>query len=74
MAKAKGKKTKKDIYMSALGHYGGSQTLKKHGREHFSEMGKKRWEKVKDKKIKIKPYENDKRSKHTIGSKQGEIK
>ena len=33
----------KNVRMSALGRYGGKQTLKKYGRKQFQNMAKKRW-------------------------------
>lgn len=46
MIKAK----KKKLIVSDIAKKGGEATLKKHGKAHFSNMAKKRWEKVKNKK------------------------
>lgn len=39
-------KKKEDISKAAseFGRLGGKATLKKHGKKHFSQIGKKRWE------------------------------
>lgn len=60
----KSKKRDVDIYMSALGSHGGSQTLKKYGPDHFRKLAEKRWSRRKTKKV----HESISRSRKSIRS------